>query len=550
MPRQRYKSTSLPFCCETTPPGRGGISVVEILGPGAWHAVKDLIVGRTFPKPPRIALVNLTDHGSHIDECIIAFAERERSSRGTETVEVNLHGGPICVKRLIRALAKRGIQQRSIRYFNEFVARCRKFDALQSEAHRLLPSAMTLRAAAMLSAQQDGALSREISGIIAALHAARGQLRALLTGNVKAQRRSHPLEFRVAQQPTHFLRERSRGKKPLSLREKGRDKNPLSLREKVECENSLSLRERERGEGSKRMNLSSAPPANQTRTFHEHPGREKVREALDRLDRLIRAAPCGIALASPRQCVIAGEPNAGKSSLFNALLGRQRAIVHHEAGTTRDFIEAVGSFDGVPFRLVDTAGISADPEQSTGATDEIQEIAQTQSRSLMRKANVILWVVDAPALLGGTADTTGGGAGGVFLSLESLPVRRNAAIILVINKIDLLLPDRVREVSRHVLDLWSRSGVTCTAHVATSALTGEGVETLRAAIVRCLTGVREMPSPVSPQIFTQKQLGVLIRVRHAVGEADAMWEVEGRRACSALAKAIELLEGATKGWRL
>ena len=75
------------------------------------------------------------------------------------------------------------------------------------------------------------------------------------------------------------------------------------------------------------------------------------------MDRLLATAPAGELLREGAVTVLAGRPNSGKSSLFNALVGMQRAIVTEEEGTTRDAIEAVVSVAGFPFRLVDTAGL-------------------------------------------------------------------------------------------------------------------------------------------------------------------------------------------------
>src|SRR5205823_11717474 len=78
---------------------------------------------------------------------------------------------------------------------------------------------------------------------------------------------------------------------------------------------------------------------------------------IETLDHLLATAPVGELIREGAVVVIAGAPNVGKSSLFNALLGRRRAIVTHIPGTTRDALEAVTEADGWPVRLIDTAGL-------------------------------------------------------------------------------------------------------------------------------------------------------------------------------------------------
>jgi len=86
--------------------------------------------------------------------------------------------------------------------------------------------------------------------------------------------------------------------------------------------------------------------------------------------------------------VIAGQPNAGKSSLLNALLKSDRAIVTEIPGTTRDSIEEQISLDGIPVRLVDTAGLRE-------SEDKVEILGVTRSRELMDSADVILYLYDS-----------------------------------------------------------------------------------------------------------------------------------------------------------
>jgi tRNA modification GTPase len=113
-----------------------------------------------------------------------------------------------------------------------------------------------------------------------------------------------------------------------------------------------------------------------------------LRDVTATLDALLATAAAGARLRAGALCVIAGAPNAGKSSLFNALLGHERAIVTEIPGTTRDAIEAPAVFGGYPFRLVDTAGLRA-------ADDHIERLGIEVSRRYLAAADLVLLCVEA-----------------------------------------------------------------------------------------------------------------------------------------------------------
>lgn len=113
--------------------------------------------------------------------------------------------------------------------------------------------------------------------------------------------------------------------------------------------------------------------------------------------------------------VIAGPPNAGKSTLLNAILGRDRAIVSDIPGTTRDTLEELAHIRDIPVRLTDTAGIRE-------AADAIEEQGVQRSHSALRTAQIVLWVTEA------------GGKKTIHDGAERLAER--ATVIEVVNKID------------------------------------------------------------------------------------------------------------------
>ena len=117
---------------------------------------------------------------------------------------------------------------------------------------------------------------------------------------------------------------------------------------------------------------------------------EALREALEEL---LETAPEGELLREGALTVLAGPPNSGKSSLYNALLGEERAIVTEVPGTTRDALEAVISIGGFPFRLVDTAGLH-------DSDDRVEELGIEVARRYLERADLVLFCVESSADLG------------------------------------------------------------------------------------------------------------------------------------------------------
>lgn len=115
---------------------------------------------------------------------------------------------------------------------------------------------------------------------------------------------------------------------------------------------------------------------------------ERARKLEEAMVGLLRTAPEGELLREGAVSVLAGRPNSGKSSLFNALLGEERAIVTEIPGTTRDALEAVVSLGGFPFRLVDTAGLRETEEQ-------VEKLGIEVARRYLKKADLVLFCAEA-----------------------------------------------------------------------------------------------------------------------------------------------------------
>jgi tRNA modification GTPase len=183
---------------------------------------------------------------------------------------------------------------------------------------------------------------------------------------------------------------------------------------------------------------------------------------------------------------IVGLPNVGKSSLFNQLVERERAIVTATPGTTRDLVSETVAIRGIPVKLVDTAGIR-------DALDEAESIGIRKSMEALADADLVLVVLDASQ--GQTPEDA-----------ELLRHAENRPVIVVGNKCDL---------GSH--GQWSvASGQRL---VRTSALTGEGIAELRTEILRHIAGETGM----------QAESGFLTNVRHQSLIQDSLVALEAAK---------------------
>ncbi|WP_338790537.1 tRNA uridine-5-carboxymethylaminomethyl(34) synthesis GTPase MnmE [Bernardetia sp. MNP-M8] len=112
------------------------------------------------------------------------------------------------------------------------------------------------------------------------------------------------------------------------------------------------------------------------------------------IEQLLSSFELGNAIKNGVPTVIAGKPNAGKSTLLNALLNEEKAIVSEIAGTTRDFIEDEISIEGIAFRFIDTAGLRY-------TDDKVESIGVERARKKMSEASLILYVIDLSELFNG-----------------------------------------------------------------------------------------------------------------------------------------------------
>lgn len=206
---------------------------------------------------------------------------------------------------------------------------------------------------------------------------------------------------------------------------------------------------------------------------------EKIKKDISalgaKINNLLKSYACGKKIKSGVSVAICGKPNVGKSSLLNALLGYDKAIVSPEAGTTRDAVEGAAEIDGVMYNFTDTAGI----RENAG---EVEKIGIERAKKAVRSSDVAIFVTEGNDLP---------------------PEDYGGKLITVFNKADVKTPFGKYDI-------------------ALSALTGEGVDELKKLLSRVAVGENVLDGSF---IVEERHYRALERAGEALNEASANIDV-------------------------
>lgn len=224
---------------------------------------------------------------------------------------------------------------------------------------------------------------------------------------------------------------------------------------------------------------------------HRADARSRLDRLLQTLERTLAAARQGSLLRTGMQVVLAGAPNVGKSSLLNRLAGEELAIVTPLPGTTRDAIRQIIQIEGVPFNIVDTAGLRS-------ASDEVERMGIERSWREIGEADVLLLVIEAGAE-----------------SEDPLKNRnqRGAKRVVVHNKIDLhAMPPTSERVGEDI-------------HVFVSAKSGDGLPLLRGALLEAAGWREDVEDVFTARARHLQALERAQRYLQAAGKVESMPEL-------------------------
>jgi tRNA modification GTPase len=222
--------------------------------------------------------------------------------------------------------------------------------------------------------------------------------------------------------------------------------------------------------------------------------RNEIRQHVEEIDcalkRMVETYESGRIAREGVLVVLAGRPNAGKSSLFNALLSESRAIVTAVPGTTRDTIEENLNIDGILFRLVDTAGLHR-------GNDPVEAEGMDRARHQVRYADIVLLVEDAS----GKVEEE---------EIENVlhDLLTDQHLIVVFNKTDLV---PLKKVGIRYQKFIEDGAIV----LGTSATANQGINTLKQCLVQSVTGSRSDSSDVIV-LTNRRHLDAMLRARESL----------------------------------
>src|SRR5712691_1152995 len=388
-----------------TPPGYGGIGVIRVSGPAAFSLVLPLLQrpdGHTHLPPSHLLTyghIVVPTSREVLDEVLVAFMRAPHTYTREDVVEIQGHGGPLILQRIVRRVLAQGARMANPGEFTLRAFLNGRLDLAQAEAVMDLISSQTEVGQRLAIQQLRGRISEQVQ------HARHSLLGVI--ARIEAS-----IDFSEEDVPT-----------------------------------------------PKAAELSPS-----------------VLEAQRQVDRLLAGSEQGRLYRQGLRTAIIGRPNVGKSSLLNALLRSERAIVTPVAGTTRDTIEEVANLRGIPLHLIDTAGI-------TPSDDPIEQIGVQRSRAAAETADVVLLVFDGAEPLTEQDQRVSQelrimGFGTEVHPTAIFPMKTpfknfHRTLIVIMNKADCLQRLEIDEVR----NIWPGAPL-----VKTSTLTGSGLPELEQTI--------------------------------------------------------------------
>ncbi|MEP0815430.1 MAG: tRNA modification GTPase [bacterium] len=407
-------------------PAHSALGIVRLSGPRA-HEIAGKIAGRT-PDPERwcgadpqafyTRLRRADGSGSLIDHCISLWFRAPHSYTGEDMVEFSIHGNPILGNEVVDECIRLGARLANPGEFTERAFLSGKMDLSQAEAVQELIASKSRREIEAARSLLSGGLRRQVEEWYARIVKLRASLEVIFDypGDVSD----------VSYQP--------------------------------------------------------APSEDGHRQYAVAPGseeaeREAMREILaeitEAMDDLVAFHDRNKALREGVRVALAGAPNVGKSSLFNALAGYDRALTDAKPGTTRDYLELTLGWEQLTLTLVDTAGL-----RSGGGKVEKEGISRAYK--VLADADAVLFLIDASDLKQPYGETATSALSGIP-ELSELK-----ELVLVANKIDLIPNKSRKKLEAAIAEIEMATGLPV---IEASAATGEGVAALRAWLAASLSPV-------------------------------------------------------------
>ncbi|KYH33755.1 tRNA uridine-5-carboxymethylaminomethyl(34) synthesis GTPase MnmE [Neomoorella mulderi] len=405
-----------------TPPGEGGIGIVRLSGSEAVAIASKIFQPRRGPDfaasrshTLRLGMIIDPATGETVDEVLACIMRAPHSYTAEDVVEINCHGGPLAVARVLQLALRYGARLAEPGEFTRRAFLNGRLDLAQAEAVLDVIRARSSQGLVAAVGQLQGKLSQKITGI-----------NDLLTGVLAA------------------------------------------------IEASLDFPE-EVGEAS----------AGELGKLHQ---------ARDEVKKLLGTWEEGRLLNEGLKIAIVGRPNVGKSSLLNALLRQERAIVSQIPGTTRDTIEETLLLGGFACRLIDTAGLRE-------TADTLESIGVARTRQAVKEADLVLMVVDLST--------------GILPEDERiLEEVAGKTLIVVGNKVDL--------VSEKKNGLESFAGLY--PRVAISAREGRGLDELAQRVKEIVLGGKAVRTREDPLLTRARHRDALEKCLEHLNAAITAWE--------------------------